>query len=52
VSFPMPSAADIDSYIVYIGFDPLAEQAQDQAKEKAKPKPKPKPKSKPTAPTG
>jgi hypothetical protein len=50
LSFPMPSAADLDSYVVYIGFDPLAEQAQDREKEK--PKPKPKPKVKPTAPTG
>jgi hypothetical protein len=24
ISFPMPAAGDIDSYVVYIGFDPLA----------------------------
>jgi hypothetical protein len=43
VTFPMPSSADIDNYIVYIGFDPLAAQPPAAAK----PKPKPKPKSKP-----
>ncbi len=40
LSFPMPSAADLDNYIVYIGFDPLAAEAQDSHKPKAKPKPK------------
>jgi len=39
LSFPMPSAAELDNYIVYIGFDPLAAAAHDQ-KPKAKPKPK------------
>jgi hypothetical protein len=40
VSFPMPK--DLDSYVVYIGFDPLALQppAQPAAKPKVKPKPK------------
>jgi hypothetical protein len=45
VSFPIPR--DIDRYVVYIGFDPLAAQAQ----ERARPKPattKPKAKTKPT----
>ncbi|HTC01839.1 MAG TPA: hypothetical protein VK749_00445 [Xanthobacteraceae bacterium] len=46
VTFPMPS--NLDNYVVYIGFDPLAAQAQD----KPKPAPKPKPKAKPTAKTG
>jgi hypothetical protein len=49
LTFPMPSAGALDSYVVYIGFDPLSAQAQE------KPKPKPKVKSKakkPTAPTG
>jgi hypothetical protein len=44
LSFPMPK--DLDSYIVYIGFDPLAMQTQE------KPKPKPKPRTKPPATTG
>jgi hypothetical protein len=48
VSFPLPN--DLDNYIVYIGFDPLAAQAQ---QERARPKPtKPKPKAKPTASNG
>jgi hypothetical protein len=40
VSFPMPK--DLDSYVVYIGFDPLALQppAPPAAKPKVKPKPK------------
>ena len=45
ISFPMPN--DLDNYIVYIGFDPLAAQAQ---QERAKPTAKPKPKAKPAAP--
>jgi hypothetical protein len=39
MSFPMPR--NIDSYVVYIGFDPLAAQPPE--------KPKPKPKARPTA---
>jgi hypothetical protein len=46
VTFPMPG--NLDNYIVYIGFDPLAAQAQDRPK----PAVKPKPKVKPTAKTG
>ncbi len=43
VSFPMPTrAADIDSYVVYVGFDPVSAQ---QEKKKPAPKSKPKPKS-------
>jgi hypothetical protein len=41
VTFPMPN--NIDNYIVYIGFDPLAAQAQDRPKPAVKPKPKTKP---------
>ena len=41
VSFPMPARlADIDSYVVYVGFDPVGAQ-----QEKKKPAPKSKPKS-------
>jgi hypothetical protein len=43
VSFPMPTrAADIDSYVVYVGFDPVGAQ---QDKKKPAPKSKSKPKS-------
>jgi hypothetical protein len=48
MSFPMPR--DLDNYIVYIGFDPLALQAQDHPA--PKPKPAVKPKVKPPARTG
>jgi hypothetical protein len=39
LTFPLPSAAVLEHYIVYIGFDPLAVQTQEKH-----PKPKPKPK--------
>jgi len=43
ITFPMPARiADIDSYVVYVGFDPLSAQ-----QEKKKPAPKSKPKPKP-----
>ena len=45
VSFPMPARiADIDAYVVYVGFDPVGAQ-----QEKKKPAPKSKPKPKPAA---
>jgi hypothetical protein len=45
VSFPMPArVADIDSYVVYVGFDPVGAQ---QEKKKPAPKSKPKPAAKP-----
>lgn len=51
LAFPMPSpTSDLDNYVVYIGFDPLAAQAAERPKEKPKRKPKPKPN--PAAPTG
>jgi hypothetical protein len=37
LTFPMPSAAQLERYVVYIGFDPLAAQTQEKH-----PKPKPK----------
>jgi len=49
LSFPLPPAAELDNYIVYIGFDPLAAEVQDKQKEN--PKPKSKAKAKPTAST-
>ena len=42
LTFPMPSAAVLEHYIVYIGFDPLAAQTQEKH-----PKPKPKRKANP-----
>jgi hypothetical protein len=48
LDFPIPSAADLDTYVVYIGFDPFSAQPQ----EKPKAKPKAKPKLKPNAPPG
>jgi hypothetical protein len=44
MSFPMPSAAALSTYLIYIGFDPLALEAQDKPQ---KPAPKTKPKAKP-----
>src|SRR5579862_872092 len=41
VTFPMP--ANLDNYVVYIGFDPIAAAAQDHPKAAPKPKPKAKP---------
>ena len=43
LSFPMPR--DLDRYVIYIGFDPLAAAAQDHPKPEPKPKPRVKPKS-------
>jgi hypothetical protein len=44
ISFPMPQpAANIDSYVVYVGFDPQGAQ-QEKKKPAAKPKPRVAPK--------
>lgn len=43
IAFPMPSSSELDNYIVYIGFDPLAVQAQ-QRHEKPRPRVRRKPK--------
>jgi hypothetical protein len=44
LSFPLPSSAELEHYIVYIGFDPLAaEKPEKHPKPKAKPKRKPAP---------
>jgi hypothetical protein len=48
VSFPMPN--DLDNYIVYIGFDPLAAQAQQPHAAPKPVRPKAKPKAAPGAP--
>jgi len=47
LTFPMPSAAALEHYIVYIGFDPLGAQNQEKHV-----KPKPKPKRRATPGTG
>jgi hypothetical protein len=47
ITFPVPTpAANLDDYVVYVGFDPVTAEAQGK---QSKPKPKPKPKSKPPA---
>jgi hypothetical protein len=51
LSFPLPSSADLSSYIVYIGFDPIGAAAEEQQKRPAV-KPKPKLKPSPSTPTG
>jgi hypothetical protein len=53
-AFPLPSSAELDNYIVYIGFDPIGAQEQEKARLRPAPgaKPKPKPKQNPNAPTG
>jgi len=53
-AFPLPSSAELDNYIVYIGFDPIGAEEEDKAKLRpaARIKPKPKPKPNPNAPTG
>jgi len=45
LSFPMPR--DLDRYVIYIGFDPLAAAAQDHPKPEPKAKPRPKAKATP-----
>ena len=54
VSFPLPKSAELDDYIVYIGFDPIGAEQEDKAKLRPAPKAKPKPRVKPNpnAPTG
>jgi hypothetical protein len=48
VSFPVPSpVAALDDYVAYVGFDPLAAQADDNAKAQ-----KPRPRAKPKSPAG
>jgi hypothetical protein len=51
LSFPLPSSTALDSYLVYIGFDPIGAQAQDK-RPAPKLTPKPKGKPNPNAPTG
>jgi hypothetical protein len=46
LTFPMPSSAELERYIIYIGFDPLAAEAQNRHEN---PKPKIKRKPKPVA---
>ncbi len=43
LTFPLPSASELENYIVYIGFDPLAAQAQKHERPRRRPKRRPKP---------
>jgi hypothetical protein len=52
LTFPLPSSAELDSYVVYIGFDPIGAAQEDRTKLKPVAKPKLKPKPNPNAPTG
>jgi hypothetical protein len=52
LSFPLPAGGSLDSYVVYIGFDPAGAAAQERPQPKAAAKPKPKPKPNPNTPTG
>jgi hypothetical protein len=52
LTFPLPSSAELNSYVVYIGFDPIGAAQEDQAKGKPAAKPKLKHKPSPSAPTG
>jgi hypothetical protein len=45
LDFPIPKGGDIDSYVIYIGFDPVAVQEADK---KPKPRQKPAPKNRPS----
>jgi len=38
MEFPIPRGADIDYYLIYIGFDPAAEQEPKRPAPKSKPK--------------
>ncbi len=38
LSFPMPPLAELQAYVVYVGFDELGDQQRPQAKKKAPPK--------------
>lgn len=51
-AFPLPSSAELDNYVVYIGFDPIGAEQEDKAKLKPAPKVKPKPKANSSTPTG
>jgi hypothetical protein len=39
ISFPMPKGSEIDSYVVYVGFDPAGAAELDKPKRKPAPKP-------------
>jgi hypothetical protein len=52
LTFPMPPAAELGNYVVYIGFDPYGAGQLNNAKAKPAAKPKLKPKPNLSAPTG
>jgi hypothetical protein len=41
LTVPMPSATDLDGYVIYLGFDPNVPTPQEEKKKKPKSKPKP-----------
>jgi hypothetical protein len=51
-AFPLPSSAELDNYVVYIGFDPIGAAEEDRTRSRPAARVKPKPKPKPNAPTG
>ena len=56
LTFPLPSSAELENYIIYIGFDPLAAEAQEKhemPRHRIRHKPRHKPRLRPKpAPTG
>jgi hypothetical protein len=52
MTFPLPTDGSLDTYVVYIGFDPIGAAAQEKARPVAPAKSQPKPKANPNAPTG
>ena len=50
VTFPMPSSSELDNYIVYIGFDPVAAQAQERHAPRPKARRKPAPRARAAPP--
>ncbi|HEX4408040.1 MAG TPA: hypothetical protein VH206_04625 [Xanthobacteraceae bacterium] len=52
LTFPMPSAAELETYVVYIGFDPVTAANESPKKPAPAAKPKPKMKPNPNTPTG
>jgi hypothetical protein len=45
MTFPMPSSSELDNYVVYIGFDPIAAQAQERHRRLPKARRRPAPRA-------
>ena len=50
LTFAFPRGAEIDSYVVYVGFDPVSAQEMDKARRKPAPKPAPRTRPRSTGP--